>query len=197
MYIKRIFDILFSISVLVLLLPLLLVISALIKLTSKGPVFYKWEVVGKNGRFFTGYKFRTMVENADDRKKDLQNNNEMTGPVFKISKDPRVTRLGRYLRTYSIDELPQFYSVLKGDMSVVGPRPAGQLEWPKYDDWHKRKLSVIPGITCLWQVNGRNNITSFDDWVKLDLQYIDNRSFMLDMKIILLTIYSVIRGTGR
>jgi len=138
-----------------------------------------------------------MVDNADIVKKNLFSKNEMTGPVFKLSNDPRITPLGHSLRKYSIDELPQLWSVLKGDMSLVGPRPAGPHEWTQYEEWQKRKLSVTPGITCIWQVNGRNDISDFDEWVKMDLEYIDNWSLGLDFKILLKTIPAVLKGTGK
>jgi len=137
-----------------------------------------------------------MAANADETKPQLATLNEMRGPVFKMGNDPRITRLGRFLRKYSIDELPQLWSVLKGDMSLVGPRPAGPHEWEKYEPWQRRKLSVTPGITCLWQVSGRNKINDFNEWVKLDLEYIDNWSLWLDLKILLRTVVVVLRGTG-
>jgi len=176
--------------------PVLLIVGLLVKLTSPGPVFYPWNVIGRDGRPFRGYKFRTMVQNADALKAELAHQNEMAGPVFKMKNDPRITPVGRVLRKYSIDELPQLWSVLKGDMSLVGPRPAGPLEWEQYEPWQRRKLSVTPGITCLWQVNGRNRISDFDEWVKLDLYYIDNWSLSLDIKILCRTILVVLRGTG-
>jgi len=195
--IKRLLDMVISAAVLVLLSPLLLVIAVLVKLTSPhGPVFYPWKVLGRNGRPFVGYKFRTMVPNADALKKQLLAQNEMQGPVFKIRNDPRVTPLGRFLRKYSLDELPQLYSVLKGDMSLVGPRPPGKEEADGFQFWQRRKLSVTPGITCLWQVNGRSNIKSFDEWARLDLQYISNASLWLDLAILLKTVPAVICGRG-
>src|SRR5262249_16941467 len=157
-------------------------------------IFYRWKVVGYKGRPFTGYKFTTMLADADFRKSDLMHLNEMTGPVFKIKNDPRVTPLGRFLRKYSLNELPQLWSVLKGDMSLVGPRPAFPNELPGYELWHKRKLCVRPGITCLWQVRGRNRIAEFDDWVRMDLEYIDNWSLWLDFKIFVWTALAVVRG---
>ena len=134
---------------------------------------------------------------ADQEKEKLEALNEMDGPVFKITKDPRVTKLGYMLRKFSLDELPQIYSVLKGDMSFIGPRPAGFNEFPHYEDWQYRKLSIKPGISCLWQVRGRNNIASFDDWVNLDLEYIDNWSLWLDTKIFFKTIIVVFKGSGK
>lgn len=194
--IKRALDILCSIFFFIALSPLILLIGLLIKLSSPGPIFYHWNVVGRGGRCFRGYKFRTMVQNADDIKEKLWQKNEMTGPVFKMKSDPRITPLGRFLRKYSLDELPQFWSVLKGDMSLVGPRPAGPQEWVKYEAWQRRKLSVTPGLSCLWQINGRNAITSFNEWVRLDLEYIDNWSLWLDSKILLRTIPAVFSGRG-
>jgi len=176
--------------------PLLLLIGLLVRLTSPGPVFYLWDVVGFCGRSFRGYKFRTMVVNADELKHQLLHNNEMTGPVFKMTEDPRITPLGRFLRKYSLDELPQLWSVLKGDMSLVGARPAGPLEWEHYEPWQRRKLSVTPGITCLWQVSGRNRVSDFDEWVRMDLNYIDHWSLWLDLRILLRTVAVVLRGTG-
>ena len=138
-----------------------------------------------------------MQINADDLKSKLINSNEMKGPVFKMKNDPRITTFGKTLRKYSLDELPQLLSVIKGDMSLVGPRPAGINEWKQYKDWHKRKLSVTPGMTCLWQVNGRNEIVDFDDWVKMDIDYIENWTLWLDIKILIKTFFVVLRGTGR
>ena len=172
-------------------------IALAIKLTTpRLPIFYPWRVVGYKGRPFTGYKFTTMVADADERKGSLSHLNEMTGPVFKIKDDPRVTPLGRFLRKYSLNEFPQLWSVLKGDMSLVGPRPASAHELSLYELWHKRKLAVQPGITCLWQVGGRNAISNFDDWVRMDLEYIDNWSLWLDFKILVRTAWSVLGGTG-
>ncbi|MCB9366162.1 MAG: sugar transferase [Calditrichaeota bacterium] len=194
--VKRIFDIAFSSFLLILLFPLLLVIAIAIKLTDRGPVFYKWKVVGFNKEKFTGYKFRTMVTNADQIKAKLEAQNEMKGAVFKIKNDPRITPVGRHLRKFSLDELPQLWSVLKGDMSIVGPRPPLETELPRFDSWHRRKLSVKPGLTCLWQISGRSAITDFDEWVKLDLAYIDNWTLLLDFKILLKTIPAVLLGRG-
>jgi exopolysaccharide biosynthesis polyprenyl glycosylphosphotransferase len=195
--VKRVLDVCVSASLLVLLAPVFLAIALAIKLTTpKLPLFYPWRVVGYRGRRFTGYKFTTMVADADAEREKLASLNEMTGPVFKITNDPRVTRLGRFLRKYSLNELPQFWSVLKGDMSLVGPRPAGPHELERYELWHKRKLSAKPGITCFWQVRGRNRISNFDDWVRLDLEYIRTRSFWVDCKILAKTAWVVVRGTG-
>jgi exopolysaccharide biosynthesis polyprenyl glycosylphosphotransferase len=196
LFFKRCIDVAGSLFGLTLLSPLFLVIAAAIKLTSPGPVFYRWKVVGLHKRSIVSYKFRTMVQNADELKKSLMAQNEMDGCVFKMKDDPRVTRLGKFLRKYSLDELPQLWSVLKGDLSLVGPRPPLQSETAGFEDWHWRKLSVKPGLTCLWQINGRNAINNFDHWVKLDLQYIDNWSLWLDVKILLKTIPAVLRGSG-
>jgi exopolysaccharide biosynthesis polyprenyl glycosylphosphotransferase len=196
LYVKRILDIVLSGLMLVVLSPFLLIIAILVKASSKGPIFYEWNVIGLNKKPFKSWKFRTMVPNADAMKTDLLERNEMNGPVFKIKNDPRVTKIGRILRKFSLDELPQLWSVLKGDMSLVGPRPAGPHELARYDSWHRRKLSVKPGLTCLWQVKGRNKIDDFDEWVRLDLEYIENWSLWLDFKILLKTIPVVLRGTG-
>ncbi len=197
LFFKRLFDMAVSGILLVLLSPIFLLIALAIKIaTPHLPVFYRWRVVGRNGVEFTGYKFTTMVHDADERKVELMPHNEMNGPVFKMSNDPRVTRLGQFLRKYSLNELPQLWSVLKGDMSLVGPRPAFRHELERYEFWHKRKLSIRPGITCLWQIRGRNKINNFDDWVRMDLEYIDNWSLWLDFKILLRTAWVVISGTG-
>jgi lipopolysaccharide/colanic/teichoic acid biosynthesis glycosyltransferase len=152
--------------------------------------------VGKNGKPFAGYKFRTMVPNADKLKDQLRQFNEMQGPVFKMRNDPRVTRLGRFLRKFSLDELPQLYSVLKGDLSLVGPRAPLREEAERFEFWQRRKLSVQPGITCLWQVSGRGEICDFDKWASLDLEYVEKASTLLDLKILLRTIPAVLSGRG-
>lgn len=176
---------------------LLPAIAIAIKVTSRGPIFFKQQRSGQNGRPFTLYKFRTMVTNAEQYKQELEAMNEMRGPVFKLTKDPRVTRVGKILRKYSLDELPQFWNVLIGDMSLVGPRPLPVDEVKRFSDLaHRRRLSVKPGLTCLWQIGGRNQIFDFKDWVRLDLEYIDNWSLWLDLKILLFTIPAVLRGTG-
>lgn len=197
LFFKRLFDVVISAILLVLLLPLIVLIAIAIKITTPHlPVLYRWRVVGRNGIEFTGYKFATMILEADQIKAELLQHNEMSGPVFKMKDDPRITPLGRFLRKYSLNELPQLWSVLKGDMSLVGPRPAFRHELERYEFWHKRKLSIRPGITCLWQVTGRNKINNFDDWVKMDLEYIDNWSLWLDLKILLRTVWVVFAGTG-
>ena len=195
--IKRGMDLSVSAVLLVLLAPVLGLIALLIKLDSPGPVFYEWKVLGLNKRPMIGYKFRTMVVNADEIKGKLLEKNEMSGPAFKMKDDPRITRLGKWLRKFSLDELPQLWSVLKGDLSLVGPRPPLQTEVEKYEGWHRRKLSVKPGVTCLWQVSGRNEINDFDDWMRLDMKYIDEWSLWLDVKILFRTVWVVVRGTGK
>ena len=196
-YLKRLIDILMSGALLIVLSPFFLVIAILIKMTSEGPIFYEWNVVGFNKKPFRSWKFRTMVIDADEMKEKLTDLNEMKGPVFKIKNDPRITKVGRFLRKFSLDELPQLWSVFKGDMSLVGPRPAFPHELGKYESWHRRKLSIKPGITCLWQISGRNNINDFDEWARLDLQYIDNWSLWLDLKILFKTAGVVLIGTGK
>ena len=194
--IKRIVDCLFSTMLLVVLAPLFLVIAALVRLTSPGPVFFRQIRVGLNKRKFSIYKFRTMVADAEQLQDQLLAMNEMTGPAFKIKKDPRVTPLGRILRNTSIDELPQLFNVLKGDMSLVGPRAMSLRDYQLFDqDWQRRRFSVKPGITCLWQILGRNSIP-FEKWMELDMQYIDTWSLWLDLKILARTVPAVLRGTG-
>jgi exopolysaccharide biosynthesis polyprenyl glycosylphosphotransferase len=195
--VKRVCDVVISATLLTLLAPVFAVVGILIKLMSpRGPIFYQWRVLGHNRRPFLGYKFRTMVPNADQLKETLMRHNEMTGPVFKMRNDPRITPLGRILRKFSIDELPQLYSVLKGDMSLVGPRPPSKREADQFKFWQRRKLSVRPGITCLWQIGGRSEITDFDNWAALDLEYIDKASLSSDLAILLKTLPAVISGKG-
>lgn len=194
---KRVLDISISGLLLVLLAPLFLLLAVIVKLTSRGPVLYRWQVAGKRGRPFTGYKFRSMYSNADELKNQLESLNEMSGPVFKLTNDPRITRVGGFLRRYSIDELPQLYSVLKGDMSLVGPRPPLVSEYLRFTEYQKQKLAVKPGMTCLWQVNGRNNVKDFDDWVRLDLDYIRRWSLRLDFWILMKTAAEVFAGSGK
>lgn len=193
---KRVFDIMVSGTFLLLFMPLMAIIALVIKLQDGGPVFYKWKVVGLNKEKFTGHKFRTMVVDADKMKKDLIDKNEMKSVAFKMKDDPRITKIGRILRRYSLDEMPQLWSVFKGDMSIVGPRPPLESELPRFESWHRRKLSVKPGLTCLWQISGRSTITDFDEWMKLDLAYIDNWSLLLDLKILLKTVPAVLAGRG-
>ncbi len=193
--VKRLFDIAVSATALVILSPLLLGVAILVKLTSRGPILFKQERVGLLGHEFHMLKFRSMVANAEALQAALLAANEQSGPVFKIKRDPRVTPVGRFLRKYSIDELPQFVNVLRGDMSIVGPRPAIPKEVAQYEAWQRRRLSVRPGLTCMWQVSGRNEI-SFEHWMLLDMQYIDHWSFARDVGLILRTVPVVLTGRG-
>lgn len=195
LFIKRLLDVVISYIGLILFMPLFAIIGFLIKIDSPGPVFYQNLRCGKKGRAFNFYKFRSMVMNADIYKEALRHKSEVKGPIFKIKNDPRITNLGRFLRKYSLDELPQLINVLKGDMSLVGPRPPTPDEVIKYDGWQMRRLEVKPGITCLWQVRGRSHL-SFYKWVKWDLWYIDNWSMGFDLKILLWTIPAVLKRKG-
>ncbi len=193
---KSLSDITFSIIILVILSPFMLGIAIAIKLTSQGPVFFKQVRVGLRGRQFYLYKFRTMVVNAEALKKKLMDKNEMDGPVFKIKNDPRITPIGRLLRKTGLDELPQFFNVLKGEMSLIGPRPPLPEEVKKYERWQLRRLSVKPGITCTWQIVPNRNSVVFEQWMKLDLAYIDNWSPKLDIELFFKTVKTVIKGSG-
>ena len=194
---KRLLDFSGSLVLLVILALPLAVVALVIKLTSPGPVFFRQQRSGLNGRPFTLYKFRTMVTNAEQLKDELAAMNEMSGPVFKVSNDPRVTGLGRWLRKYSVDEFPQLYNVLRGEMSLVGPRPLPVDEVKQFNDLaHRRRLSMRPGLTCLWQISGRNEIKDFREWVRLDLEYIDNWSLWLDLLILWRTVPIVLSGAG-
>jgi lipopolysaccharide/colanic/teichoic acid biosynthesis glycosyltransferase len=174
-----------------------LFIAAAIKFTSPGPVLFRQQRSGLSGAPFTLYKFRTMITNAEQFKHELEAMNEMSGPVFKLTNDPRITPIGRWLRKYSLDELPQLWNALRGEMSLVGPRPLPVDEVKRFDNLaHRRRLSMKPGLTCLWQISGRNQISDFKEWVRLDLEYIDHWSLWLDLKILLLTVPVVLRGTG-
>lgn len=183
---KRALDIMASTLGLIILSPILLVVAILIKLESKGPAIFSQKRIGLNKKEFKMYKFRSMVQNAEELKEKLAKENEMSGPMFKMKNDPRVTKVGRFIRKTSIDELPQLINVLKGEMSLVGPRPSLPKEVSKFEPWMLRRLQVKPGLTCYWQVSGRNNI-DFEDWMKLDLQYVNDRSFWLDLKLIFKT----------
>ena len=175
----------------------MLIVAVLIRLTSPGPVLFRQQRAGLNGKPFVMLKFRSMITAAEQQKHELAVLNEMSGPVFKVTNDPRITRIGRILRKFSIDEFPQLINVLRGEMSLVGPRPLPVDEVRRFDDLaHRRRLSVKPGITCLWQVSGRNDVRDFRDWVRLDLEYIDNWSLWLDLKILFRTIPVVLLGTG-
>jgi exopolysaccharide biosynthesis polyprenyl glycosylphosphotransferase len=193
---KRVMDCLLSLLFLVVLAPLFLGVAALVKFMSPGPIFFRQTRVGLNKRQFRIYKFRTMIADAERAQDQLLSLNEMSGPVFKIKNDPRVTPLGRILRKTSIDELPQLFNVLKGDMSLVGPRAMSLRDYQLFDqDWQRRRFSVKPGITCLWQIHGRSAIP-FEKWMELDMQYIDKWSLWLDLKILARTVPAVLRGTG-
>jgi exopolysaccharide biosynthesis polyprenyl glycosylphosphotransferase len=195
-FIKRLIDFGLSFGLLIVLAPFLSVVAVLVKLTSEGPIFFRQTRVGLNKRMFDIYKFRTMIREAEKLQDELLSMNEMSGPVFKITHDPRVTPFGRILRKTSIDELPQLFNVLKGEMSLVGPRAMSLRDYQLFDqDWQRRRFSVKPGITCLWQINGRSSIP-FEKWMELDLQYIDKWSLWLDLKILAQTVPAVLRGTG-
>jgi exopolysaccharide biosynthesis polyprenyl glycosylphosphotransferase len=194
-FIKRMVDIVIAGLGLTLFAPLMGLLALIIKLETPGPVLFQQDRVGKNGRLFTIYKFRSMVDGADYQKESLQELNEADGPLFKIRNDPRMTRLGRLMRRLSIDELPQLYNILMGDMSLVGPRPPIPSEVEQYNDWHKRRLEIAPGLTGLSQVSGRSEL-SFDEVALLDIYYIENWSPALDTKILLQTIPKVIFGNG-
>jgi len=195
-YLKRIIDIIGAVFSLILFFPFMIIATMGILISDGRPILYEWNVIGINKKPFRSWKFRTMIKNADALKNNLLDKNEMKGPVFKIKNDPRIIPFGKWLRRWSIDETPQLFSVLKGDMSLVGPRPAGPHELERYESWQRRKLSIKPGITCLWQVRGRNKISNFDDWVKLDLEYIDNWSLWLDIWILFRTIPAVLFSRG-
>ncbi len=196
LFIKRLLDIVISLSLLILLSPLFLIVALIIKWNSPGPVFFVQKRLGLNKRIFNLYKFRTMVENAEQMQKELEELNEADGPVFKIKNDPRITREGRFLRVTSIDELPQLLNVLKGDMSLVGPRPLPIRDYKGFGQrWFNRRFSVRPGITCIWQIDGRSDV-SFEKWIQLDLHYIDTWSLPLDFQILLRTIPAVLKGRG-
>jgi exopolysaccharide biosynthesis polyprenyl glycosylphosphotransferase len=196
---KRVLDFTVALTLLILLAPLLLAIAILIKLTSRGPVLFVQKRVGLNKRTFNIHKFRTMVVNAEDKLKEIEHLNEVSGPVFKIKKDPRLTPIGSFLRKTSIDELPQLLDVLRGEMSLVGPRPLQLRDYDLFtqscEDWQRCRFSVLPGITCLWQVNGRN-LLPFEKWMELDLQYVRKWSLWLDLKILAKTVPVVLRGSG-
>jgi len=194
--IKRVFDFAVSLVVLLLLAPLFVIVGILIRLSSPGPIFFIQKRVGLNKRRFSLYKFRTMVPDAEAKLAEIEHLNEVTGPVFKIKDDPRLTPVGKFLRKTSIDELPQLINVLRGEMSLVGPRPMALRDYEGFDqDWQRRRFSVRPGITCLWQVNGRSSVP-FQQWMELDMQYIDKWSLWLDLKILVRTIPAVLKGSG-
>jgi exopolysaccharide biosynthesis polyprenyl glycosylphosphotransferase len=192
---KRFIDVALSGLLLLIAAPVVGLVAVLIRITTGGSIIFRQTRCGLNGRSFTLYKFRTMVEDAEERRRELLHLNEMKGPVFKLRFDPRVTRVGRFLRKFSLDEIPQFWNVLRGDMSLVGPRPPIPDEVAQYQRWQRRRLAMKPGLTCLWQISGRNHV-DFDQWMRLDLEYIDNWSPGLDLKILLKTIPVVLSGKG-
>ncbi len=185
---KRFIDIICSIFGIIILLPILLLTAIAIKVNSTGNVLFSQERVGRNGKIFKMYKFRSMVSNAEELKDSLMTKNEMSGPMFKIKEDPRVTRVGRFIRKTSIDEIPQLFNVLKGDMSIVGPRPNLPKEVISFNSYHKQKLLVKPGLTCYWQVMGRSSI-GFEEWMELDIKYVCERNTWVDIKLIFRTIF--------
>lgn len=193
---KRILDILGGVVGMIILIPLTIILTPFIYFESPGPIFFAQKRVGKNGRIFKMYKFRSMYPDAEIRKQELMAQNEMNGFMFKLKDDPRITKVGKFIRRTSIDELPQFFNILKGDMSLVGTRPPTVDEFEQYQSYHKKRLSTTPGLTGLWQVSGRNEITNFEDVVKLDIEYIDNWSLGLDIKILWKTIIVVLKKEG-
>ena len=185
---KRGIDIIGAGSGLLLLSPVIAIVACAVKFTSKGPIFFSQKRVGKNGQLFDMYKFRSMVVNAEELKEKLAHQNEMSGPMFKMKDDPRVTKVGKFIRKTSLDELPQLWNVLKGDMSLVGPRPSLPKEVKQFEKWMYKRLTVKPGLTCYWQVSGRNNI-DFEDWMKLDISYVEHRNLWIDIKLIFKTVF--------
>ncbi len=185
---KRAIDIFGSLFAIILFSPIFIAVSIFIKLDSKGKVLFSQERVGLNGKVFKMYKFRSMIDNAEDLLEKLMHKNEMSGPMFKIKEDPRITKVGRFIRRTSIDELPQLFNVLKGEMSLVGPRPNLPREVEKFSEFHKLKLLAKPGLTCYWQVMGRNNI-GFEEWINLDIKYIEERNLWIDIKLIFKTFF--------
>jgi exopolysaccharide biosynthesis polyprenyl glycosylphosphotransferase len=193
--VRRVMDLVLASLLLFATLPVMTLAGVLIRATSAGPIFFRQVRLGLHGRPFTMYKFRSMNHGAEQQRSELDTINEMDGPVFKSSQDPRITPVGRWLRRFSIDELPQLYNVVRGEMSLVGPRPPLADEVARYERWQRRRLSMKPGITCLWQISGRNHV-GFDEWMRLDLSYIDNWSLLLDLKILLKTVPAVLLGRG-
>jgi exopolysaccharide biosynthesis polyprenyl glycosylphosphotransferase len=196
LYIKNGIEKVFAVLLIIFSFPVLFLFGLLVYLTSKGPILFKQERVGLHGRKFYQYKLRSMIVDAEELKKNFAHLNEQSGPVFKIKNDPRLTSVGKFMRKYSIDELPQLFNIMRGSMNLIGPRPPVPSEVKEYKDSHLRRLSMKPGITGLWQVSGRNTIEDFDEWVKLDLEYIDNWSFLLDFRIAVKTVSTVLSGTG-
>lgn len=193
---KRLLDIVGSVAGLALCAPIFVIVAILVRVTSRGPSFFVQERCGRGGRIFRFYKFRTMVADAETRKAELEHLNEMQGPVFKIRRDPRITGLGAILRKSSLDELPQLWNVLRGEMSLVGPRPSLPSEVEAYTSRQAQRLSVVPGLTGLWQVSGRNTLPDFDDWIELDLKYARSWSLWLDLRILAKTLVVVILARG-
>ena len=188
MFCKRAMDIIGSLAGIILLSPLLLIIAIAIKIEDpKGSIFFAQQRCGKDNKLFPMYKFRSMVSNAEELLEELMEHNEMDGPVFKIKDDPRITKVGKFIRKTSVDELPQLFNILRGDMSIVGPRPAIPHEVAEYNDYQRQRLLVKPGLTCIWQVSGRNSI-GFDEWVDMDLEYIATRNLWMDIKLIFKTV---------
>lgn len=188
LFFKRAMDIIGSLCGIILLSPLLIIVALAIKIEDpKGSIFFSQQRCGKDNKLFPMYKFRSMVSNAEELLEELMEHNEMDGPVFKIKDDPRITRVGKFIRKTSIDELPQLFNILKGDMSIVGPRPAIPHEVAEYSHYHKQRLLVKPGLTCIWQVSGRNSI-GFDEWMEMDLEYIEKRDLWMDTKLIFKTV---------
>ena len=194
--IKRVVDFVGASIGLIVIAPLLAILAVVVKLSSRGPILYASHYIGERGKDFVGYKFRSMVDNAADLKDEMAHLNHMKGPAFKIRHDPRVTPVGRFLRKFSLDELPQLWSVVRGDMSLVGPRPPLPEEYDRFSDWHRGKLAMKPGITCYWQINGRSEISDFEEWVRLDRKYIEDWSLWTDCRILLKTIPVVFHGHG-
>ena len=192
---KRLIDLIGAALALVVLAPVILVLASIVRATSRGPVFYRSKRIGRGGCEFTFYKLRSMVKDADMKREHLNHLNEADGPVFKIARDPRITPIGRFMRTTSLDEVPQFWNVLRGDMSLVGPRPPIPEEVAQYEPWQLCRLDVRPGLTCLWQISGRSRI-GFQEWMRLDLEYIRHRSLRLDLKILVRTIPAVLSREG-
>lgn len=194
-FFKRAMDIICSGMAIIVLSPVLLIIALAVKIESKGPIVFCQQRIGKDGKAFNMYKFRSMCVNAEKILKNLECENEADGPVFKMKHDPRITKVGAFIRKYSLDELMQLFNILKGDMTIVGPRPALPNEVEEYDDFARNRLKVTPGLTCYWQVMGRSDI-SFEEWMRLDVKYIKEMNLWLDIKLILLTIPAVLRGDG-
>jgi len=195
--IKRVQDLFFSLLALIVLFPVLLIIAVLIVIDSPGasPIFIQ-ERVGKDGKTFKLYKFRSMCPNAEEKLSDLLDKNEMDGPVFKIGNDPRITRVGRIIRKVNVDELPQLINIIKGEMSIIGPRPALPKEVAQYSDFDRKRLAVRPGLSCYWQIENNKNNISFSDWMKLDVKYIEEMNFIIDWKIIFKSIVVSLKGVG-